>query len=341
MKQPIALLLTDTHLKEDNIEINKSIYKQAISLAKELGLQEIDHLGDVFDSRKAQTQNNLNAFDDIACMFEDAGIKLNVVVGNHDKTNYKSEVSFVKQFRHHPNINIFNEFGTIRRNNFIFHYLSFFDDEIYINKLSELLKEADIKNSILLTHIGISGSVMNNGRVIASENITPSLFKNFDLTLVGHFHDAQYLAEGKIKYIGASLQHNYGEKSGKGATILYNDLSSEIKPLNAPQYIKYEVSVADLTAKDIEELKKEKETSGDNIRLILTGKDSEIKSFNKQLLIDAGLSVAKKEDKVEKEELESRVNGFDVHSLHEEFKIFCDKNKLDYDKGFKYLSKII
>src|SRR5437764_9886702 len=110
---------------------------------------------------------------------------------------------------------------------------------------------------------------MNNGTVIDSESITPSVFNKFALTLVGHYHDAQVLAEGKIRYIGASLQHNFGELTHKGVTILYDDLSTEIIPLKYPQYIKYEVSPKELTSQDIADLKAEREATGDNIRVIL------------------------------------------------------------------------
>lgn len=340
MKTPIALILADTHLKEDNIEVNKSIFQQAIQLAKSLGLKQIDHAGDFFHSRKSQSQLVLTTFCEILDGINESGLELYSCVGNHDKTSYSSAESFLDPFAEHPAFNLFRGggFRNTNKDEVDIAYLSYFTDELYCQEL----KKFNLKNSpttVLITHIGVSGAVMNNGTVIASESITPSLFKDFDLTLIGHYHDAQVLAEGRIRYIGASIQHNFGELTGKGATVLYDDLSTEIIPLKYPQYLKYEISPKDLTVKDIEDLKAEKQESGDNIRIVLTGSESELKSFNKQVLIEAGVSVQHKQDELVKDEIESRVEPFSASSLTEEFEAFCIKNKLDLKVGMKYFSK--
>jgi exonuclease SbcD len=344
MKTAIAAILADSHLKEDNIEVNKSIYRQASEIAKGLGLSQIDHAGDIFNSRKSQSQPVLVTFKEILDELHSNGITLNACVGNHDKTDYSSAESFLDPFSEHPSLNLYRNYGDRKIGNIYLHFLSFFSDDIYIELIKEQTSGAGLPKGckhVLITHIGIAGSVMNNGTVIESEGITPSLFKDFDLTLVGHFHDAQTLAEGRIKYIGASLQHNFGEMTDKGLTILYDDLSTEIIPLKYPQFIKYEISPKDLTSKDIADIKQEKEASGDNIRIVLTGLEADLKSFNKQILIEAGVSVQHKQEEVVKEDLEQRVEAFDANSLKEEFHVFCEKNKLDLNQGLKYFNKII
>jgi exonuclease SbcD len=345
MKQAIAVILADTHLKEDNIEVNKSIYRQATQIAQDLGLSCIDHAGDIFNSRKAQSQLVLTTFKEILDELWNNGIQLNSCVGNHDKTDYSAVESFLDPFTEHPAINLFPIDGNRKIQDIFIHYLSYFSDDTYKyyyeEKCEDGFKKFSKYKNILITHIGISGAVMNNGTVIESDSINPCLFEPFDLTLVGHYHDAQVLAGGRIKYIGASIQHNFGELTGKGLTVLYDDLTTEIVPLKYPQYIKYEVAPKDITKKDIEELQKERQESGDNIRLVLTGTDAELKSFNKQILIEAGLSVQHKTDEIQKEELEQRVEAFDMKSLKEEFESFCEKNKLDLHTGMKYFEKII
>jgi exonuclease SbcD len=304
-----------------------------------LGLKKIDHAGDIFNSRKSQSQLVLTTFKGILDELQEQGLILESCVGNHDKVNYDAVESFLDPFAEHPAFILHRSSGGFleRGNDEIGYtdivYLSYFSDEIYLKELEHLSSHVTNEKTVLITHIGISGAVMNNGTVICSESITPSVFNKFPLTLVGHYHDAQVLAEGKIRYIGASLQHNFGELTGKGLTILYDDLSTEIIPLKYPQYIKYEVSPKELTSQDIADLKAEKESSGDNIRVILTGSDAEIKSFNKQILIEAGVSVEKKADKIEAEELEQRVEAFDTKSLKTEFEGFCEKNSLDIKSG--------
>lgn len=343
MKKAIAAILTDTHLKEDNIEVNKSIYKQATTIVKELDLNVIDHAGDIFNSRKSQSQLALTSFKDILDELWNEGIVLNSCVGNHDKTSYGGAESFLDPFSKHPAFNLYRICGGRPLTKEIFlSYLSFFSDEKYIECYNDLIKHGGkLKHNVLLTHIGIAGSVMNNGTVIQSDSIVPSLFKDYDLTLVGHFHDFQVLAEGRIKYIGSSLQHNFGELTGKGLTVLYDDLTTEIIPLKYPQYIKYEVSPKELTSQDIADLKAERQESGDNIRVVLTGTNADIKSFNKQLLIDAGVSVQNKEDRIEIEELEQKIEPFNTQTLMEEFELFCKKNQLNVEEGMKYFNQII
>jgi exonuclease SbcD len=342
MKKPISCILTDTHLKEENIEIVTSIFKQAIDITKSLGLKRIEHAGDIFNSRKAQTQVALDALDNIFEYLKEKGVEMDVVVGNHDKTDYGSEVSFIKQFRYHPAVTIHNTFGSREcTKETALYYLSYFDDEVYIEnfrKVKARMSYHNCKKHVLITHIGCAGAVMNSGTVVESK-VTTALFDCFDRVYIGHYHDAQSLSD-KVHYIGSSLQHNYGEKTGKGLTVLYDDLSTETIPLKYPQYIKYEVKPSEITKKDLEDLKVEKEQSGDNIRVVLVGNDKELKSFNKQHLENAGISVQHKQDVVKKEELEQRVEPFDEKAIYQEFKSFCKKHNLDVEKGMKYFKAI-
>jgi DNA repair protein SbcD/Mre11 len=342
VKKPIAVIITDTHLDDNNHEENVSVYKQAIALANELRLNRVEHAGDLFHSRKAQTQRNLNCLGRIFAMFEEEEITLNVVVGNHDKTEYSSQDSFLDSYKHHPYINIISTWQCrdIESAQVSLDYAPFFSDNEYVANLKNLHKEVHKKTRrVLLTHIGVSGAVMNNGTVIES-GINQSLFKDYDLTLIGHYHDAQVISD-KIKYIGASLQHNFGERPVKGATVLYDDLSTELVEFEFPKYIAYEINAKELTLKDIEDLKQATKDSGDNLRIVLTGTKAEIESIDKQRLMTAGIDVTTKQDLIEKEEVEQSIVAFTDTSILEAFTEFCKKNKLKESEGLKYLKQAI
>lgn len=341
-KQPIALIITDTHLSDTNHEVNISIYKQAIALAKKLKLTSIEHGGDLFHSRKAQTQKNLNCLGDIFKLFEEARIELNVVVGNHDKTEYSIAKSFLDTYKHHPFVKIHRIGGGRTLTNEIYlSYLSYFSDVEYVESIKEVyaLKSKFTKKKVLLTHIGVNGAVMNNGTVIETK-IDKGLFKPFDLTLIGHYHDAQVISS-KIKYIGASVQHNFGEKPVKGATILYDDLSTELIPFEFPQYLAFEVQAKDFVLKDIEDFKLAAKESGNHLRIVLTGTDAEIKSVDKQRLIAVGIDVTSKSDPIMQDEVEESIVAFTDTSILEAFTAFCEKNKLDEKEGLKYLKQAV
>lgn len=343
MKKPIGVIITDTHLKESNIETVKSIFRQATEIAKGLGLTSISHGGDIFDSRRSQSQLILTSFRDILDQLQEDGMLLKSIKGNHDCTEYSISKSFLEPFAHHPAFELYPiSHSTQLPGRIMLHYLSHFSEIVYISHLTELSQKASDKNfnHILLTHTDVNSGRMNNGTIIHN-NITTDLFAPFDLVLIGHWHDYQEMDNGRIKFIGAALQHNHGELTGKGATILYDDLSTEIVPLKYPQYIKYEVNPKDLTAKDLADLALEKKETGDNYKIVLTGTDAENKSFNKKLLIECGVKVETKAQDITKEEIEEQVEAFSITSLKEEFEAFCEKNKLDVATGMKYFNKII
>jgi exonuclease SbcD len=340
MKKPIATFLTDTHLKEGNLVLNHSIYKQAIDIAKNLGLKRIFHLGDIFDSRQSQTIELLkNGFFDILEVFKNEDIKLLAIAGNHDRTDYSSKHSFLTTFQYHPSFILYEDAGCIQLTNDIELYLlPFFEDSVYNQYLQSIFGEGSLTaRKVLGTHIGFSGAIMNNGTVVHS-SVDKSFISRFEKVLVGHYHDQQEF--DNIHYIGASMQHNFGEKSNKGLTVLYDDLSTELIPLDFPKFTTLYISVKDLKNQDIEDLKKEKEETSDNFRVILEGSNEETSAFNKQELLSIGIKVEKKQNKVVKEEIETRVEKYDKTKLSSYFTEFCNSNLLVEEEGFYYLNQI-
>ena len=346
MKKPIATIITDTHLSDNNIEVNKSIYQQAIEITKGLGLKTILHGGDIFHSRQKQSQVVLTTFKEILDNFSEQEMQLVSIKGNHDCVENSSDKSFLDPFSTHPAFTLFNTYHSFSdyTETVGIHFLSHFSEETYIPLLKELSEKVISrkrgKKHILLTHCDVSGGRMNNN-IIVKNKITTDLFAAFDLVCIGHWHDMQILDNGRIKFISASVQHSFGEATGKGITVLYNDLSTEIIPLKYPQYLKYEIAPKDITNDDIAAIKAEKSSSGDNIRIILTGSQAEVKSFNKTILESAGISVEHKVETITKEELNNRVEPFTTKSLWENFEAFCDANNLDMRMGSRYFKRVM
>lgn len=344
MKKIIACIITDTHLKEENIEVNKSVYRQCVSFCKEHNLDTIFHLSDIFNSRKSQTQEVLvDGFLEILNHLQENEIKMVTFPGNHDKTSYERVESFLHPFQHHPAFTLIDEYyHCLLDEKVCVHFLPFFSDEEYnrrLNKISEKYQPTPGVSDILFTHIGITGAKMNNGTEVNS--ISQNLFSLFQKVFIGHYHDKQVFGDGKFNYVGSTIQHNYGETPDKGLTVLYDDLTWETIELDFPRYLNIEVDVTKLSSKDIEELKKHKETSTDFLRVTLCGSEEKVKSFNKFSLLESGISVEQKVDKIEKKEIEERVEPFTSTTLLEEFKVFCKKNSLQNEKGEEYLKKVI
>lgn len=335
----MEVILTDTHLKEDNLETNKSIYKQTLEFCKNNGIKRIFHLGDILDSRKAQTLVILKeGFLDILDMCQEYGITLLAIPGNHCKTDYKSENSFLDPFCHHPNFVLLRNYYSFVEGDCKYHFLPFFANEQYLLYLRVGQKEIDTtKKNILFTHVGITGATMNSG--IKVEGINTSEFKNYQKVIVGHYHDSQFFSE-KICYIGSALQHNYGENEKKGLWVL-EGLKLTLVKLKFPEYYNIEVNVDTLTQDKVDDIIKEKQETQDNIRITLTGSKEKVKAFNKKSLLLAGLSVETKIDITERETINERVEPLTPLTLTSSFKNFCIEKKIDVEVGMKYLEKTL
>lgn len=341
MKKAIATFLTDTHLRESNLNLNHSIYRQAVTHTKNLGLNRIFHLGDVFDSRQSQTIELLkDGFFDILEYLKTENILLHTIAGNHDRTDYSSIFSFLTTFQYHPAFKLVETFELVTLNTEIDLYLlPFFNDEVYNYYLKEMCDTFDIssckKQKILGTHIGITGSIMNTG-VEFHGKVNDSYLNYYNKILVGHFHDQQQFRN--VCYIGSGLQHNFGERQNKGLTVLYDDLSIELIPLEFPKYNTYHIKATDLKKSDLKDLEEEKKTS--NVRVFLEGSEEEVKAFNKQDLLKLGIKVEKKVPKVDKKVIEQQVEKYDKSKLDNYFSEFCTQNLLEESQGIFYLNQI-
>lgn len=351
MKKPIAVFITDTHLFEkrsredslidDNIELNISLYRQARKIVKELGLRDLYHGGDIFHSRKGQTERLLNVWKDILNEFENDGITLIAIDGNHDKTDQANSKSFLRPFENH------SHFELVKTANYFsltidvdLHLISYFPDEEYEKLYKKWISSnsGSATKNVLLTHKTFKGSLLNDGKK-SDGGIDVNSINAFDLVLVGHLHNKHSL--GKIEYIGASHQHNFGEDDRKGVTVLYDDLSIEQIQLEFPKYVSYSVDPKDITNEDIDLLKKEIEETGNHIKIELKGRKEHVDTFDKQKLKNLGVKVETNVEIVEKEILDKTIEPFNSKSLKEQFEKYCNENKLDVQQGLKYFEKVI
>lgn len=336
-------IITDTHLKRDNVEDNLKVYRLVVNWCVENNQKTVIHIGDVFDSRKAQSEFVLNTFFDILEMFWEKKITLVCIPGNHDKTDYSSVSSFLRPFQTHPAFTYIQDtYGYEHQPGHYFWFIPFFNHQEYQYRLQLLLKEKTLDNNsvnTLFTHIGVNGATMNNGKQV--DGIGVDLFRQFDKVLVGHYHDVQSLDDKRIIYIGASLQHNFGEEENKGI-VLYNPETMSIKtlPLDTKKYETIEVDIDKMSFEYVEGLKKLKDTENIELRLVLIGEEDKIKSFNKNELLKHGIHIQTKPTKIKREDIQERVEPFTESNIYDEWTSFCKNNQLNKKVGEKYLNKV-
>jgi exonuclease SbcD len=333
---PFGLLLTDTHLSKENVDLVSDIFKQAIDYCLKNNIKTIYHGGDFFTSRNAQPLLVLGSALEIIENIEKNGLELVIIPGNHDKVDLEDKLSYLDPFRKH--CHLIDEYEKIIINDELsLHFIPYFKEKtIYPTLLERASKNLDPNKNILITHITING-VNNNDGSKQENDISTNLFKSFHSVLVGHFHSYSKLSDN-IYYIGSGYQSNFGEDNRKGFTILYDDGSHEFVKSKFPEFIKIKVNVDNTEI--LNSLEEQYSNSNDHIRFVLEGDEVMLSAFNKERFIDKGIDI-----KFEKNILVTKTNEtkvYDQSNIKEIFKEFCEINSYDNTEiGSNYLKQIL
>jgi exonuclease SbcD len=337
------VVFTDLHITLYNEKEVLDIIGQIINICNERGVKKALCLGDVFESRKSQPLLCLKTFEQILTMFNEAKINLICISGNHDKTNYQSEDSFLDPFQNWPNFELIKDYQYISLGNDIMgHFIPYFDEQTtYLSYLKQVQISGEEKN-YLFTHIGINGVLNNDGDNIYNP-VKKELFKNFDKVFTGHFHNRVKVGKN-IFYIGSIMPKNFGEDNEKGCMILNPDGSHEYINLFFKKYKKVVVNVDSFDKKQEQELLQKYSNYPDNIRFEFTGDPSKIKSLDKMKFETVGIDVVTKNKEVEETVNVAEHDEFVTYDnkmiLEQEFPEFCEKNELtDVQIGTEYLKQ--
>ncbi len=345
---PLAVLISDTHNTENTIDIFKNSMVKALEISSSLGLSRVYHLGDVFNSRKAQPLNCLLSFLDILKIYNESNIELVSIVGNHDKIDHSSKESFLSAFSSHSNFNLFEDFGFINEKikdidgqyiDFQIFLLSYFELEHQRKFISSVDKNKS-KNlkRLLFTHSDIIGGKQQGGN-LSSKGLTVDELSVFDNVYSGHYHDRSIV--GHCVYIGSSYQHNFGENLGKGVCILYwdsefNSLECKYVELNSiRKLIRKYVPILNLDS--IKPMDEEMINRGDRVQLIISTKEKDVPGITKKIerLTELGYEIVFETDN----ELINSQDSETIQrkSVEELFYEFCELQELNPESSKIYL----
>lgn len=337
MKQPLAIISTDWHIKADNKESILSIAEQEVQLAQNCGVNTIMWLGDMFDSRTSQSQELLTFMDSILNMYYLAGLTVHCIPGNHDKTDYGDDKSFLTVFKYHPNFHLHEELDMFVLGQYKFWLMPFYRQDVYLEKFEMC---TPLGQCVLFSHTAIQGSINNDGSKVDS-SIKASLFKGFEKVFLGHYHNRQQPAKN-IFHLPSVQQNNFGEDEDKGFTVLYDDLSFELVKSVFKPYKEIVVDARTITSEELVELSK---SSVDevNLRLTFTGDKQAMKRIDRKKFTAAGISVQVKYDNVNVDEVDEHQNiiAMTGTSIAEKFEEFCKEKGYDYIKGYELLKEIM
>ncbi len=253
-------ILGDTHFgaRNDNVVFHnlfRKFYTECLFpyLIKH-DIKNIIQLGDIFDRRKYVNFNSLHlARDYFFDPLKQLGIKMHVLVGNHDSFHKNSiEVNSPRLLLgEYSNIVIHDSPETLELDGLSLDLIPWIcmDNEDEIKKFI-----IDSSSDICMGHFELAGFEMDKGNVCQEGWADHTLLKKYDLVISGHFHKKS--KNGNILYAGTPYEmtwSDFGEK--KGFHVLdtkSRKLSFHENPHNI--FVKLNYNDSSLSLEDIDEM---------------------------------------------------------------------------------------
>lgn len=343
-KIPIAIVSTDWHLNDNNALQLLDIADEEAALARRLGVDHVIWLGDMFDSRTSQRQDLLNCLDAIIEAHTAQGLTIHCIPGNHDKTNYKEDASFLTPYRYHPNFNLYEQQTGIMIQDVVAYFMPFYQQDVWVRNFH--YKEAtelglNSGKAVLFSHTAIEGSINNDGSLVES-TIKASMFKDFDRVFLGHYHNAQQPARN-VFHLPSVAQNNFGEDEDKGFTVLYDDLSFETVRSHFKPYRSVTLDAGTVAREEVESVVKQAEIGDSYMRVVLTGTQEQVKGVDRRKLQNAGVNVKVKYSDVEVSEAseQTEVKELSGTDIKDKFVKFCEANNYNVEEGLALLNEVM
>lgn len=357
MEKPIeCLMITDTHSGKDNAEVVEELFDQAFDLCDQLGIKQINHLGDAFDSRPGQALKVLLSVKRSIEKGVERGISMNFIPGNHDKTDLEANESYLDVVSVPVGVKVFNDWHIEQKRKALHCFIPYYkENTVYIEKLKALVTKVEqltetlpgvYENIYLYTHVAISG-VRNNGGIKVDNELKYGMFKIFTKVFVGHYHNYSRIGKN-IYYIGSGRPKDFGEDEKKGFTILYKDGTHEQIQAKFPKFVKIEINLNHVDKKDVLKLITQHKHSEDNVRFVFIGNPEKFAQFETLLTNAKRLGIdVKREDENILKSMEAASSGgkivFDYKLIKQAFIQYCAKNKIDPTmraKGLPYVENL-
>lgn len=255
-------IITDTHagIRNDNKFLKlrqEQFYKEVFfPYIDKHNIQQLIHLGDVFDRRKYVNFDTLGWWNRV---FMDELNKRNIscdfIAGNHD-TYYKSsnEVNSLRELYSISNYETMNFYweGPITKNYdgldiCLVPWLAPDNEEKSLKKIEKT------KATVLMGHFELTGFVMGKGQ-LCDHGLDSELFSRFHSVFSGHFHTK---SKGKnIVYLGTPYEMTWNDYGDRKGFHIFDTETLELtfieNPIKSFYKLKYEDS--DLTVADIPQL---------------------------------------------------------------------------------------
>lgn len=348
-KKALAIHLTDTHATDNNLKLQESIWKQAVELSVSNGRCDIFHGGDWVTARKAQSLEVLEHLVWVRDLLQKKNINLIGISGNHDKTSQESVFAYPNLLNNEM-FELVDETHTEHFDNARATFMSYFPEEgTCKERIKKLISDLEMSHvdgikEIFICHQGFNGG-LSHKNATSNKELPIEILEFFDTVLIGHYHNRNNIEndfDTDIWYTGSTHANNYGEDNEKGFTIIYDDGSIEFINAEFPKYETIQVDISDIDGKWMKQTKNHINDSGNNVRLIITGDESELKKVKPAKFSEIGIKQLKKNsDNIAIRDESNKVVfvSLDKETVIKEYKKFAVEIEIeDVEFGVEYLS---
>lgn len=188
--------------------VQRDAIQQAIEISKKNKIKRWIQYGDWFDVRKAITHNCMEFSREIVKMITEAGIEVDVIIGNHDM-HYKNKLtpnSVTELLSQYENITVYEHPTTVSYDGVDIDLIPWMCEE----NTTEIL--TFIKNSgspYCVGHWELNGFYYYRG--MKSHGLEPDFLKSYKQVWSGHFHTIS--EAGNVKYVGTPFTITAGDEN--------------------------------------------------------------------------------------------------------------------------------
>ena len=237
-------LVTDTHFgaRGDHLAFDKQFEKfytgTFFPTLKERGITNVIHLGDMFDRRKYINYLTLRNcrkyfFDPML----ELGIKLDVIVGNHDvfykNTNDINSPGLLLQ--QYSNLSAYDRPVELTYDGLDILMLPWICTDNYEDSMSII---RDTSAAVCFGHLELAGFQMYRGQV-NDHGFDSKIFGRFDLVCTGHFHHRS--SSGNIHYLGNPYELTWADYEDPRGFHIFDTETRELEFIVNPNRMFYKI----------------------------------------------------------------------------------------------------
>jgi DNA repair exonuclease SbcCD nuclease subunit len=306
----MVLITSDFHFhnhlgNNDFIKHAGEYLKYLLGFCQVKKIKEVIIAGDIFNCNDSVNIEALLEVKDRFHDFEENGITIHIVTGNHDLFYRRSVTRALTSFFSRK-FHVVKDYENIEIDGDTFHFIN------YTTKID--LEKFEIKKgvNILISHLEINGFMLNN-HVKASEGVNSELFSKFDFVFNGHHHNHENIHN--IINCGAPYHIRFDDVGKERGFVLYENKKWEFVPYSGIEYV-----VVEADKVDIKKLKNKVVRIKHDIDKVSEKEIINLKAKLKEITVFVDVETVSKDKEERTEDI-----GIELSSFHDSYKKYLSK----------------